>query len=236
VVNPTEPNRRTQARPAPAWTVGLLCPPRGPALALVRALEAYGAPYEVLDPAPQPGGGEAPALDALLVDATGVDRRGAEALTRRAVGMGLPVLVALGAGQLDDAGARLQATDVIVLPWHPGELALRVERMLDAAEPADEPGVIRAEGLVIDTNRYDVYVDGRQVMLTFKEYELLRLLAANPGWVYSRQALLEQVWGYEYFGGTRTVDVHVRRLRAKIEDAQRTFIETVWNVGYRFRG
>ncbi len=236
MVNPTEPNRRTQARPAPAWTVGLLCPPRGPAPALVRALDQEAVPYEVQDDAASPAGEASPALDVLLVDATLSDRRGAEALTRRAAGMDAPVLVALSAEHLDGPALRLQAADVIIAPWHRGELALRVERLLDAAEPADEPGVIRAEGLVIDTNRYDVYVDGRQVMLTFKEYELLKLLVANPGRVYSREALLEQVWGYQYFGGTRTVDVHVRRLRAKIEDAQRTFIETVWNVGYRFRG
>ena len=76
---------------------------------------------------------------------------------------------------------------------------------------------------------------GRKVLLTFKEYELLKLLASTPGRVYSRDKLLDQVWGYQYFGGTRTVDVHVRRLRSKIEDASHTFIETVRNVGYRFR-
>ena len=72
-------------------------------------------------------------------------------------------------------------------------------------------------------------------MLTKKQYELLKLLAENPGRVFSRDALLNQIWGYEYFGGTRTVDVHIRRLRSKIEDADHNFIETIWNVGYRFR-
>ncbi|MEK9658897.1 MAG: response regulator transcription factor [Chloroflexota bacterium] len=235
MVNPTESSRRAQARTAPAWTVGLLCPPRGPAPALVRALEQEVIPYEVLQEEGQPAE-SAPSPDVLLVDATLADRRGAEALARRAAGMDLPALVALSAEQLGSSGLRLPAADIIIAPWHPGELALRVERALDDSKPLDEPWLIRTEGLVIDTNRYDVFVDGRQVMLTFKEYELLKLLAANPGRVYSREALLEQVWGYQYFGGTRTVDVHVRRLRAKIEDAQRTFIETVWNVGYRFRG
>ena len=69
--------------------------------------------------------------------------------------------------------------------------------------------------------------------LRFKEYKLLRLLASNPGRVYTREALRSQIWGYEYFGGTRTVDVHIRRLRSKIEDADNSFIETIWNVGYR---
>ena len=71
--------------------------------------------------------------------------------------------------------------------------------------------------------------------LRFKEYELLRLLSSNPGRVYTREALRSQIWGYEYFGGTRTVDVHIRRLRSKIEDADNSFIETIWNVGYRFQ-
>ncbi len=72
-------------------------------------------------------------------------------------------------------------------------------------------------------------------MLTFKEYQLLTLLAANPGRVYTRETLLRNIWEYDYFGGTRTVDVHVRRLRSKIEDDDHSFIETVRNVGYRFR-
>ena len=77
--------------------------------------------------------------------------------------------------------------------------------------------------------------EGRIVELTFKEYELLKLLASNSGRVYSREALLDQIWGYDYYGGDRTVDVHVRRLRSKIEDSTHTFIETVRNIGYRFK-
>ena len=97
------------------------------------------------------------------------------------------------------------------------------------------PGAIDVGGLFIDTNRYDVFVGGRPVLLTFKEYELLKLLALHPGRVFTRNVLLERIWGYQYFGGTRTVDVHVRRLRSKIDDATHSFIDTVWNVGYRFR-
>jgi DNA-binding response OmpR family regulator len=126
---------------------------------------------------------------------------------------------------------------VIIVPWRPGELRFRLARLLERkAAPTESPNVIRAGDLVIDSDRYDVYLAGRPVLLTFKEYELLKLLAANPGRVYSREALLEQVWGYRYFGGTRTVDVHVRRLRSKIDDATHNLIETVWNVGYRFHG
>ena len=88
--------------------------------------------------------------------------------------------------------------------------------------------------LQIDLDRYEVSLEGKRVLLTYKEYQMLVLLASNPGKVYSRENLLSQVWGYDYFGGTRTVDVHVRRLRSKIENANHSFIETIWNVGYRF--
>ena len=86
----------------------------------------------------------------------------------------------------------------------------------------------------MDLERYDVAVSGRRVSLTYKEFQLLALLASNPGRVYTREALLSQVWGYDYLGGTRTVDVHIRRLRSKIEGPGRSYIETIWNVGYRF--
>lgn len=78
-------------------------------------------------------------------------------------------------------------------------------------------------------------MSGKRISLRYKEYELLLLMASNPGRVFSRDTLLNQIWGYEYLGGTRTVDVHIRRLRSKIEDADHTFIETVWQVGYRFK-
>ena len=84
-------------------------------------------------------------------------------------------------------------------------------------------------------DRYEVSSRGKRVLLTFKEYQLLVLLVTNPGKVYTREELLMDVWAYDYFGGTRTVDVHIRRLRSKIEDADHSFIETVRNVGYRFR-
>ena len=98
-----------------------------------------------------------------------------------------------------------------------------------------EKHVLRAGDLHIDMERYEVRLAGRRIVLTYKEYQLLALLAANPGRVYTRDGLLDQVWGYDYFGGTRTVDVHIRRLRSKIEDADHSFIETIWNVGYRFK-
>jgi DNA-binding response OmpR family regulator len=91
--------------------------------------------------------------------------------------------------------------------------------------------------MVIDLARCEVSIKGKPVQLTFKEYELLRFLASNRGRVFSRDAILNRVWGYDYYGGDRTVDVHIRRLRSKIEEASdQTYIETVRNIGYRFKG
>ena len=91
-------------------------------------------------------------------------------------------------------------------------------------------------GLVIDFERYEVRVKGEPADLTYKEFELLRFLVTHPGKVFTREVLLDKVWGYDYYGGTRTVDVHVRRLRAKIELGGAAYIETVRNVGYKFLG
>lgn len=131
----------------------------------------------------------------------------------------------------------LEIADFIAIPPDPDELIARARRALREPRPPglEEEGIIRVGDLVIDTSSYDVTVKGSRIGLRFKEYELLRLMAENQGRVFSREVLLNQVWGYEYFGGTRTVDVHVRRLRSKIEDADHHFIETIWNVGYRFR-
>ena len=131
----------------------------------------------------------------------------------------------------------LPMADFIVSPPDPDELVIRAQRALTAGsgDPDDESHIIREGELQIDTSSYEVTIKGERVGLRFKEYELLKLLAENPGRVFSRDALLNQIWGYEYFGGTRTVDVHIRRLRSKIEDAEHNFIETIWNVGYRFR-
>ena len=131
--------------------------------------------------------------------------------------------------------AAIEAVDDFVLsPPAPLELRARARRLQPAEEgDADHGELIRRGPLEIDVERYKVTVDGNVVDLTYKEYELLRFLASNPGKPFTREALLNQVWGYDYYGGSRTVDVHVRRIRAKIED-QQPFIETVRNVGYRF--
>lgn len=97
-----------------------------------------------------------------------------------------------------------------------------------------EGNIIRCGELEIDVSRYEVRVSGQKVDLTYTEYELLRFLSTRAGQVFSRDVLLNKVWGYDYFGGARTVDVHIRRLRAKIETGSHVFIETMRNIGYRF--
>lgn len=130
-------------------------------------------------------------------------------------------------------GPGVAVDDVLVPPLDGAELALRIARILWRRTGTEDGNLLRRGGLLIDQQRYTVSVDGEVADLTYKEYELLRFLAANPGRAYTREMLLNQVWGYDYYGGSRTVDVHVRRIRAKIERRDR-YIETVRNVGYRF--
>ena len=136
-----------------------------------------------------------------------------------------------GVGMFDPA---LPFADVMVVPARPGEIILRARRLLNS-RPDKNESIVRAGDLSINHANYEVSVGGRSVNLRFKEYELLLLMATNPGRVYTREQLLERIWGYDYLGGTRTVDVHIRRLRSKIEDRDHQFIETVWNVGYKFK-
>jgi len=110
----------------------------------------------------------------------------------------------------------------------------RIKALIKKVIPTDSKDLIKVDDLVIDVNRYEVLLNGSKVELTFKEYELLKFLASNKGRVYSRDQLLDKIWGYDYYGGTRTVDVHIRRLRSKIEDRKHTFIETLRNIGYKF--
>jgi len=129
-------------------------------------------------------------------------------------------------GHVDDFISNLASFD---------EVAVRVKRLFDKTGKAVKTNQISAKGLLIDPEKFEVYVNGKLVDLTFKEYELLKFLASNPGRVFTRDMLLNRVWGEDYFGGDRSVDVQIRRLRSKIEDQNTTFIDTVRNIGYRFK-
>jgi len=155
----------------------------------------------------------------------------------------LPLIAIVPAEILDTIDLYSGFDDFIITPFKNAELLLRVNRLVSSAAKAEKaiataaalnPELIQCDGLTIDTATCEVTVDGEKVDLTFKEYELLKLMAGSKGRVFTREVLLDKIWGYDYFGGDRTVDVHVRRLRSKIEDAAHTYIETVRNIGYKF--
>jgi len=143
-----------------------------------------------------------------------------------------PIIVLLPEGGKEPPS---EVDDFLLRPLRPGEAAARVKWLLRRRNVADEDNLLRSGDLVVDLARYQAFLDGRPIPLTFKEYELLKLLMANKGRTFTREAILNRIWGYDYYGGERTVDVHIRRLRAKIELGGRSFIETVRGVGYRFK-
>lgn len=145
-----------------------------------------------------------------------------------------PLLLLVRPDQIPAIDPTWPADDFAVLPLAAEELRLRLRRAVYRRTGADSASILRGEGLMLDLANYKVFVNDQPVALTFKEFELLRFLMTNRGKVFTREALLNRVWGYEYFGGARTVDVHIRRLRAKIETGTTIYIETVRNVGYRF--
>ncbi|PIQ82439.1 MAG: hypothetical protein COV76_03690 [Candidatus Omnitrophica bacterium CG11_big_fil_rev_8_21_14_0_20_64_10] len=126
--------------------------------------------------------------------------------------------------------------DFLVLPGQPGELEARLRLVMGRLNHAPPGTVIRIGELEIDPDRFEVRLAGAPLELTFKEFELVKFLATRPDRVFTRDQLLNQVWGYDFIGGTRTVDVHIRRLRAKLGPRQASLIETVRNVGYKFSG
>jgi len=144
----------------------------------------------------------------------------------------VPLITAMGSmDRLQDTGSLRIADDFMVAPGGAGELVSRV-KVVTLRRGGEGEAVVFAE-LVINLEAHQVFLETKPVDLTYKEFELLGKLAGSPGKAFTRQELLRGIWGYDYFGGTRTVDVHVRRLRAKIE-GKRRYIETVHGVGYRF--
>ncbi|HEY7854436.1 MAG TPA: response regulator transcription factor [Aquiluna sp.] len=142
-----------------------------------------------------------------------------------------PMLLVVSDGVIAAVNQEWGATDFILDSASLAEVDVRVRLLLAGKEAAKTPDKIET-GLVIDLESYSAKIGGRSLDLTFKEFELLRYLNENPGRVFSREQLLSEVWGYDYFGGTRTVDVHIRRLRAKLGEHE-SIIGTVRNVGYR---
>jgi DNA-binding response OmpR family regulator len=145
-----------------------------------------------------------------------------------------PLVLVVGAEQLGELGSREDLfDDFCLIPLHGDELGARFDRLLRKAGRGSSSQLIKHGPLLLNLETYQAAVSGRVMDLTYMEYELLRFLAARPGKVFTRETLLNRVWGYEYYGGARTVDVHVRRLRAKLGEENAYLIQTVRSVGYR---
>ncbi|MBR5152972.1 MAG: response regulator transcription factor [Clostridia bacterium] len=153
-----------------------------------------------------------------------------------------PVIMLTAKGETFDKvlGLELGADDYIVKPFEPKELVARIKAVLRRAEnqaqnEEEEDKELRFDGLTVNQSTYEVYLDGNKLEMPPKEFELLYFLAKNTNKVFTRDQLLDEIWGYEFFGDSRTVDVHVKRIREKIEGAERPWaLKTVWGVGYKF--
>jgi DNA-binding response OmpR family regulator len=186
-----------------------------------------------------------PDVDAILVDARR-DLISARSLCRllRTTGVTVPLFAILTEGGLVALTAEWGVDDVLLDSAGPAEvdarpppdarLRLATGKAAATETASSDPGVVRAGELTIDEGTYTCRLRGRALDLTFKEFELLKYLAQHPGRVFTRAQLLQEVWGYDYYGGTRTVDVHVRRLRAKLGPEHEQLIGTVRHVGYKF--
>ena len=146
----------------------------------------------------------------------------------------LPLILLVPESQLGHCEVVWGFDDYLTLPISGVRLAERMKFLLWKLHRVELANGASHGDLVIDFERYEVHVKGEPIDLTYKEFELLKFLLTNPGKVFTREVLLNKVWGYDFYGGTRTVDVHIRRLRAKLETHGHVYIETVRNVGYKF--
>lgn len=181
---------------------------------------------------------DAPRVDALLIDGRR-DLPRVRSLCRviRSTGADVPVILIVTEGGLAAITFEWGVDDVMLDSAGPAEVEARLRLSIGRLQDKSSDGAIeeiRSGELVIEEATYTARLKGRVLDLTFKEFELLKYLAQHPGRVFTRAQLLQEVWGYDYFGGTRTVDVHVRRLRAKLGVEYEALIGTVRNVGYRF--
>ena len=183
---------------------------------------------------------DVPEVDVLFLDARR-DLPAAKSLARllNSTGIDCPIIVIATEGALSAMTADWGLDDVILDTAGPAEVEARIRLAigkLEADRFAADPSAreIRTGEIIIDESAYTAKIRGRSLDLTFKEFELIKYLAQHPGRVFTRAQLLQEIWGYDYFGGTRTVDVHIRRLRSKLGPEFEAIIGTVRNVGYRF--
>ena len=183
---------------------------------------------------------DAPVMDCVFIDAR-TDFPNAKSFSKllTSTGVSAPVIAITTEGGLSAFTSEWGVDDVILDTAGPAEIEARIRIAIgrrDDANLASDPTAheIRQGDVVIDENTYTAKIKGRSLDLTYKEFELLKHFAQHPGRVFTRAQLLQEIWGYDYFGGTRTVDVHIRRLRSKLGPEFEAIIGTVRNVGYRF--
>jgi len=213
----------------------LLIWPDPPPADLVRVLDLAGLPWEAVTD--ETAAKEGVWSGAIVAADESPDGGFAMARTlRRGDAAVAPLLLLVRGTQLVDLEGRHDTfDDFCVSPAHPAELEARVRHLLAAESGLDlGPDIVQYEALVLNLETYQAAIDGSPLDLTYMEYELLKFLASNPGRVFTREILLSRVWGYEYYGGARTVDVHIRRLRAKLGEEHAGMIQTVRSVGYKF--
>ncbi len=192
--------------------------------------------YDVSTPSPEDEDLPQGQFDVMVLNQNSVDTASRERLLDRIQGSEAPALILVI--DPDDFAAfdpPEWMDDFFVSGATPQEFLARVRRALWKRSRVEAKNVLTCGELTIDLENYTVHLAGKPLEMTYKEYELLRFLATNRDRVVTRETLLNKVWGYDFYGGARTVDVHIRRLRSKIEDRNNTFIETVRHVGYRFR-
>lgn len=215
-------------------TILLLTNNHGSSVDILPALELLSHTVHIM-PAVATALLDAKPADVIMVDAR-KDLVGSRSLTQllRATGTSSPLLLVLTEGGMAAVTASWAADDVILDSAGPAEVEARIRLAVTRAAGSEDAlnPEIRVAGVVIDEESYTARVHGQPLNLTYKEFELLKYLAQHPGRVFTRAQLLNEVWGYDYYGGTRTVDVHVRRLRAKLGSDHENLISTVRNVGY----
>ena len=195
---------------------------------LAAALTLSGAPTTYVSDLEEPAINEAALL---VIELSDEPMRRLRHLERISEEIGLPVIVVAEAAALPLIERAKGVTDFVLEPLDPAEFGVRLRRHLQSVQSDDR---LLFKDLELNPLTYQAALDGRPLDLTYMEYELLRFLVENQGRVWSRQQLLSKVWGYDYYGGARTVDVHVRRVRAKLGEERASWITTVRSVGYRF--
>ncbi len=192
-------------------------------------------PHKVRNIPAEPAGiVNAPSADLIFLDAR-ADLNNMKSLAKilQTTGLSAPLILIVTEGGLAAVNEEWGATDIILTTAGPAEVDARIRLAISRNKPKALSNLIETNGITIDEVTYSAKVHGLPLDLTFKEFELLKFLTQHPGRVFSREQLLSEVWGYDYFGGTRTVDVHIRRLRFKLGDLE-SLIGTVRNRGYSF--